>query len=43
MQWIKYILKGRNMSMNENEKDMIIQKSILKKKYNMKMKYTEHK
>ena len=31
------------MSTNEEEKDTIIQKSIIKKKYNTKMKYTEHK
>ena len=29
--------------MNEKEKDTIILKSMIKKKYNMKMKYTEHK
>ena len=43
MQYIKYILKGRIISMNEKEKDTIILKSIIKEKYNMEMEYTGYK
>ena len=38
MQWIKYILNGRIISMNEKEKDTIILKSIIKMNDTMERK-----
>ena len=43
MQYIKYIIKGRIISMNGKGKGTIILKSIIKEKYNMKIEYTKNK
>ena len=43
MQWINYIIKGRVISMNGKEKDMIILKSIINEQCNMETEHTENK
>ena len=40
---MKYVIKGRVISINEKGKDMIILKSIIKEKYNMETEYTKNK
>ena len=40
---MKYVIKGRVISMNGKGEDTIILKIMIKEKYNMKIEYTKSK